>query len=379
MKNWLIIGGGIHGTTHALHFIRKHRIPHGQLAILDPHPHLLGRWKHITANVGMSHLRSPGAHHIHDDPFHLRTFTQISGASYLPPLALYERPALSLFNAHSDSLIARFGLESCHIQDSARGMEKIEGGWRIHTDHEPIDAQNVLLAMGISDNPLIPDWVQADMPIHHVLDESFSRQNIQHGQWLVVGGGISAGQTALSLAENGAEVTLITRYPIRIHDFDSDPCWVTRLCLDAFYATNDLSARRAMIKQARYKGSMPYDVAEALQNAVRIGMIQHVIGEITHAENNPFGVRLGDGRVFFADGAILATGYQTAPPIPAWLADAVAQYSLPLAPCGYPVVDKSLCWGEGVYVTGALAELEIGATARNIIGARLATDRLPHN
>jgi len=116
-----------------------------------------------------------------------------------------------------------------------------------------------------------------------------------------------------------------------------------------------------------------------LQNAVRIGMIQHVIGEITHAENNPFGVRLGDGRAFFADGAILATGYQTAPPIPAWLADVVARVELPLAPCGYPVVDKSLCWGEGVYVTGALAELEIGATARNIIGARLATDRLPHN
>ncbi len=309
MKNWLIIGGGIHGTTHALHFIRKHRIPHAQLAILDPHPHLLGRWKHITANVGMSHLRSPGAHHIHDDPFHLRTFTQTVGITYPPPLALYERPALSLFNAHSDSLITRFGLESCHVQDSARGMEKIVGGWRIHTDHEPIDAQNVLLAMGVSDNPLIPDWVQADMPIHHVLDEHFSRQKIQNGRWLVIGGGISAGQTALALAENGVEVTLITRYPIRIHDFDSDPCWVTRLCLDAFYATDDLSERRAMIKQARYKGSMPYDVAEALQNAIQIGMIGHVIGDVIHAENTPFGGKLRDGRTFFSDGALFATGY----------------------------------------------------------------------
>jgi hypothetical protein len=146
--------------------------------------------------------------------------------------------------------------------------------------------------------------------------------------------------------------------------------------LDEFYATHDPIVRRELIKKARYKGSMPYDVANELRLAIEKGVIRYVIAEITNMHNHPFRVICADGREFDADGAILATGYQTAPPIPAWLANAVRRYNLPLAPCGYPMVDTSLCWGDGLYVTGALAELEIGATARNIIGARLATERL---
>jgi glycine/D-amino acid oxidase-like deaminating enzyme len=376
MLEWLIIGGGIHGTAHALHFIRKHRLSPAQIGILDPHPHLLGRWKHMTANVGMSHLRSPGAHHLHDDPFHLRTFTQTTALQYPPPIALYERPALSLFNTHSDSLITRFELEKAHIHGMATGMERIAGGWRIHTDHAPIDAKQVLLAMGASNFLNIPAWATPDMPVHHVLDEKFNRADIKNGQWVVVGGGISGAQTALALAENGVDVTLITRYPIRIHDFDSDPCWVTRLCLEEFYATDDLSKRRFLIKQARYRGSVPYDIADALRDAIGMGMIRHVITDIIHADHAPFRLITTDGREFVADGAILATGFTTSPPISAWLADAITRHDLPLAPDGYPVVDKGLCWSDGLYVTGALAELEIGATARNIIGARLALERL---
>jgi cation diffusion facilitator CzcD-associated flavoprotein CzcO len=376
MYTWLIIGGGIHGVAHALNFIRKGNIPHEQIAILDPHQQLLGRWKHITANVGMSHLRSPGAHHLHDDPFHLRTFLNVAKTDYPPSIPLYERPSLVLFNAHSDALITRFGVDKCHIQATAIGMEKIPDGWRVHTDHNPIEAKNVLLAMGVSNYPCIPDWVKPDMPVHHILDDRFSRVDIQHGHWLVVGGGISAVQTALALIENGVDVTLISKRHIPIHDFDSDPCWVTRLCLDEFYATHDPIVRRELIKKARYKGSMPYDVANELRLAIEKGVIRYVIAEITNMHNHPFRVICADGREFDADGAILATGYQTAPPIPAWLANAVRRYNLPLAPCGYPMVDTSLCWGDGLYVTGALAELEIGATARNIIGARLATERL---
>ncbi|HRF97384.1 MAG TPA: FAD-dependent oxidoreductase, partial [Aggregatilineales bacterium] len=315
-------------------------------------------------------------HHLHDDPFHLRTFTQTTALQYPPPIALYERPALLLFNTHSDSLITRFELEKAHIHGMAKGMEKIADGWRIHTDHTPIDAKRVLLAMGASNFLNIPAWATPDMPVHHVLDEKFNRADINKGQWVVVGGGISGAQTALALAENGVDVTLITRYPIRIHDFDSDPCWVTRLCLEEFYATDNLSTRRLLIKQARYRGSVPYDIADALRDAIGMGMIRHVITDIIHADHAPFRLITTDGREFVADGAILATGFTTSAPIPAWLADAITRHDLPLAPDGYPVVDRGLCWSDGLYVTGALAELEIGATARNIIGARLALERL---
>ena len=54
----------------------------------------------------------------------------------------------------------------------------------------------------------------------------------------------------------------------------------------------------------------------------------------------------------------------------------VESASLPCASCGYPVVDKALRWHPRVYVSGPLAELELGPSSRNISGARRAAERL---
>ena len=43
----------------------------------------------------------------------------------------------------------------------------------------------------------------------------------------------------------------------------------------------------------------------------------------------------------------------------------------------YPIVDENLLWDKKwIYVAGALAELELGPSARNIAGARLAAERI---
>ena len=44
--------------------------------------------------------------------------------------------------------------------------------------------------------------------------------------------------------------------------------------------------------------------------------------------------------------------------------------------CGYPIVSEHLRWSDRVFVAGALAELELGPSARNIAGARLAAERI---
>jgi hypothetical protein len=49
---------------------------------------------------------------------------------------------------------------------------------------------------------------------------------------------------------------------------------------------------------------------------------------------------------------------------------------LECAGCGFPVVDDLLQWRPGLHVTGPLAELEVGPASRNIVGARLAGERL---
>ena len=44
--------------------------------------------------------------------------------------------------------------------------------------------------------------------------------------------------------------------------------------------------------------------------------------------------------------------------------------------CGFPIVNEHLQWHPRIYTAGALAELELGPSARNIAGARLAAERI---
>ena len=39
-------------------------------------------------------------------------------------------------------------------------------------------------------------------------------------------------------------------------------------------------------------------------------------------------------------------------------------------------MQSNLCWHSRIFVAGALAELELGLSARNIAGARLAAERI---
>ena len=72
---------------------------------------------------------------------------------------------------------------------------------------------------------------------------------------------------------------------------------------------------------------------------------------------------------------MLATGF--APDRPgAWLDGVSERLGLPLSACGYPIVDRALRWHPRIHVSGALAELELGPAARNIAGARMASERL---
>ena len=75
------------------------------------------------------------------------------------------------------------------------------------------------------------------------------------------------------------------------------------------------------------------------------------------------------------DRVLLATGFSKKPPGAGLVERMVRKSDLELCSCGYPAPDKYLRWGD-VYVAGALAELELGPSARNIAGARLAAERI---
>ena len=386
MLDWLIIGGGIHGTAISHALMVRAGVPRDRLGVLDPYDKPLTRWTALAVNTGMDFLRSPLAHQLHFDPFSLRFFAQIqkdkSLARFIPQ---YSRPSFDFFQAHCAWLIEHYHLDELRIVGRAAGLKRLQDGWRVETADGGIEARRVVLAIGATEQPYWPSWAihlrNSGARIHHIFDMGFVRENLS--PWtnaVIVGGGITAAQTALAMAnQQPGTVKLLLRHPVRIAHFDSDPCWVTSICLKQFHQERDFDRRRAMIRQARNRGSMPPEVAAHLEQAVQDGYLAQQIDEIEKGSVDGQGnihLNLLNGESLKADLVILATGFDPVRPGGDWIDEAIAEYGLPLAACGYPIVDEALCWLPGLYVSGPLAELEIGPTSRNIIGARLAAERL---
>lgn len=380
MLDWLIVGGGIHGTHLSLYLTQRRGVQ--SVRVLDPHPEPLTLWHHFTRNTGMEFLRSPHAHNLHFDPFSLVTFARTQDgeplARFIEP---YGRPSLELFNTHSNRLINRYKLAQLRLQGRLQGLTRLEDSWRAETDGGDIEARNVVICIGMTEQPYWPEWTQdLGENVHHIFDPAFRREDLpiwKHA--LVVGGGITSAQTAMSMALRApGTVTLMMRHPARIHQFDSDTGWITHQYLDSFYRVQDYAGRRGIIKEARHRGSLPIDVARELERAVQNDLLTHQTDEVISAQKMADGIelRLASGDTLTTDRIILATGFAPHRPGGAWLTNLIENYGLPTAPDGYPIVDHSLCWSPGLHVTGPLAELEIGPVARNFIGARLASERI---
>lgn len=387
MVDWLIIGSGIHGMHLALVLTQRAGVPSERVRVLDPHDEPLARWKACTANTGMVFLRSGAVHHMDLHPEALVQFAkQPVGQPFCRFIEPYRRPAVDLFNAHADQVIERYGLAGLRIIGCASGLSRCPRGWRVETVDGSIETRQVALAIGTAEQPHWPEWAQRlrgqDTPIRHIFAPEFHRAALP--PWnhaIVVGGGISATQTALALAaQHPGTVTLLTRHPLREHQLDSDPGWIGPKYQDGFQQLDDYRQRRMVIQQARHRGSVPPDVVAQLYRAVQGEMLRMVTDEVcgstlTSGRQVVLTLKSGAGALT-SDCVLLATGFDPQRPGRGWLDRTIAEEGLLVAPCGYPIVDQYLRWTEGLYVMGPLAELEIGPVARNITGARQAAQRI---
>lgn len=378
---WLVIGGGIHGVHIATRLLADADIPADRLGIVDPSGRLLERWHACTATTGMTHLRSPSVHHLDLDPLSLQRF---AGKRQSRPPGLFappfERPSLGLFNAHCHQSAEHFGLADLHIQGRAENCSINADGLTVRlADGRSIEAGNVALAIGSSDQTAWPPWASRTHPrIHHVFEPGFDGWPSSRETVLVVGGGISAGHVALRLLAEGHDVHLASRHALREHQFDSDPGWLGAKYTTCFDHEPDLDRRRAVITKARHRGSVPPDMARSIRRAIARDRIQWHEDEVTGLVHHPdrLEVELGPDTMLSADRILLATGFETRRPGGTMVDDLIDSAALRCADCGYPIVDSSLRWHSRLYVSGPLAELELGPVSRNIVGARRAGDRI---
>ena len=122
---------------------------------------------------------------------------------------------------------------------------------------------------------------------------------------------------------------------------------------------------------------MTPDAHASLRRAIGQGGVNKFVSEIERigTEDPELSVFLSIGGELRVDRLVCATGFKGQRPGSRWLGRFAAERSLPLSPCGYPVLDRALRWHPRIHVSGALAELELGPVARNIAGARRAGER----
>lgn len=390
MLEWLIVGGGIHGCYHAARLHRR-GLPCDAIRIVDPNAAPMTRWNELTRRVGVSFLRSPVVHHMSEDPWSLKKFADAwrrrDGTRHY--ITSYKRPSLALFNAH-----ARRELEHCRVADhwvqaSANGLDRIPGGWRVQLEPgdasqgrpESVEARRVLLATGPGDRLRIPEWVTDDVARHttHAFGPAPLPAGDDDCRTIVVGGGSTAVQVALLLGRrHPGRVTLLSRRLLRRSHFDADQAWMGPARLDGFHREGDMTRRRMLIRQGRLPGTCPPELLGELTHLRHSGAIQLRVAAVLAAgvAGAEVCLELADGSELRGDRIILATGFDQSRPGGPWLDAAVVEHGLPLAPCGYPLVDARLAWAPGLHVSGGLAELEVGPIARNLLGARLASERL---
>jgi hypothetical protein len=246
----------------------------------------------------------------------------------------------------------------------------------------------------------------------------------------IIGGGISAVHKALQLTavdnvnnrqsqksrDNNVVVHIVSRHPVREQQFDTHQDWMMtdELAqrslerggkgltnrLQDFQTLEAPAERRAIIQQERIPGTVPTYMTRArggLEEAMAAGKIcWHVAGVASAGASEEsagggfrYELSLTNGEGISADEIILATGLGKRPPGHAIIHPLASEAGLPLSNCGYPLVDHSLHWkpslnhantsiasSSKIFVSGGLAELELGPSARNIAGARMAAERI---
>ncbi len=379
MLEWLIIGGGIHGTYLSHLLVSQLDVDRDDVRVLDPHREPLAAWKTFTANCGMNYLRSPATHNIDLPILSLYRYAKSSMeeaiGAFIPP---YNRPSLPLFNTHCDHVIRHNRLGVLRIVGRALALERNGRSITAATTAGQVKARNIILAIGLGEQPYWPAWARnlktSGARINHLFDFDFRPAKTSTSSvTAVVGGGISAIQSALKLsAILPGKVRLISRHPLRTSQYDFNPCWIGPKCLKEFQL-NDFAKRRNSVDRARIRGSAPSEVLEEFRRAVAAGRLEFQQDCIRDTSTNGQRIRLttdtGIGR---ADAVVLATGFHPERPGGPFIDQVIRDFGLKCGTCGYPIVGKDLRWSDNIFVTGPLAELQLGPCARNIVGARNA-------
>lgn len=381
-----IIGAGPHALTLVTHLLQKRQNIRGKFLVFDPSGTWMSNWERQFAALEIPHLRSPAVHHPDPNPFALRKFAESRGSELFPP---YDLPGTKVFGDFCQDVISRFSIPQQVIPLKVIRIEPLRHLIRPRLrlwleDGQAIMARRVVLATG-SAKLNFPDWVNQieslypqDRLCHsHTVD--LRKLRFMGEKVLIIGGGLTSGHLAVGAISRGAKVDLMLRRQLQEKLFDAEPGWLGPKYLKGFFAESDYAQRFTMIKQARNGGSMTPAMGMQLRRQVRHGNLKldencQVVKAEWLGEN--WLVKCSDGSQQEYSRIWLSTGTQfdaTSEPL---LQEVFAAYPTSIVN-GLPVLDEYLrIPGSELFIMGGLAALQVGPTARNLSGARMASEKI---
>ena len=396
-----IVGGGIHGVYMAGRILEETQITASELVVIDPNKKLLSTFRQRVSACGMETLRSPYVHHVGTDPFSLETYAEANhrGGELVETVHYPERPTQSLFFDHADNVISRSKLDKLHWTSKLENAQYVTNSSSessvqliLETDDGSMMVDTCILAIGVGDQLTIPEWAANVEDIKHVWGE-FNRSR-RCERTIVVGGGITAGQLATTIAgrqikNTGSEtehIQVLTKSPIEWETTEAPPPWLNwdHIERELHQYPPASQQRYNLICEVRNDGTMPPYLYDKIDSYRSDGILDLTEGDVVSArqEGDQVELRLACGDKITADRAVLATGFDSSFQIP--LVDRLANsLNLERGYRGSPVLDDdTLGWHHHdktdtpLYVTGALALCTVGPFASNIVGARRSADRI---
>jgi hypothetical protein len=380
-----IVGAGPHALTLSTHLLQKRQLLKGRFWVFDPSGMWMSRWKQQFAALEIPHLRSPAVHHPDPNAFALRKFAESRPHELFAP---YDLPGTQLFEDFCQQVIQAWQLPPV-IPSAVKSIEPLPHPARSQfrlclQDGQEVTARRVVLATGSAQRQ-IPDWVNEIQTVYppdrlcHSQTIDLRKLQLAGKRVLIVGGGLTSGHLAVGAISRGAKVHLLIRRKLAEKLFDAEPGWLGPKYLKDFFAQSDWQQRFKMIQQARNGGSMTPAIATQLRRQVRSGNIRidencQIIKAQWLGEN--WCVQCSDGSQHECDYIWLSTGTRFDVTTEPLLKDILEAYPIPIVK-GLPVLDTCLRWpGCELFIMGGLAALQVGPTARNLSGARMACEKI---
>mmetsp|Transcript_14707 Transcript_14707/g.21003 ORF Transcript_14707/g.21003 Transcript_14707/m.21003 type:complete len:357 (-) Transcript_14707:33-1103(-) len=320
----------------------------------------------------------------------------------MPQIGLWKLPSTKLFldfsRHYAKSLTHNF------VQGKVIDIQKSDSLFRIDVNRSneiySISSKSIILATGAIGRPVIPKMLtglsSSSSRIFHwqkldkVMPILKSKLGNAEKRILVLGGGLTAVQTAHKFVQKGNKVILCSRRPLVERHFDIPVKWFdfreSHYYQSQFYH-EPVEDRLKALSLTRGGGTVPPVYMKMTKNMEKTGKLIRFVGNVRVVEENQYDKSLkmqlvsSDATVIREetfDAAVLACGLR-----PDCLVNPLVQAIHKQWPVemigGFPNIGEDLRWTENFYVVGGLASLSVGPDASNIMGISRAAETVSNN